>query len=395
MERMVKHPFFIVINLFIFKKICSRYFNVIYMPDDRLYQIALTMVQQVGPIQAKLLLQQFGSGKAVFEASKKELCSVENMSAAKADSIKTFNEFAKAENEVVFLDRYRIKTLSILDAAYPQRLLNCYDAPSLLFYKGSQDLNSSRMVSIIGTRNNTDYGRQLTEKLITDLKDQNVVIISGLAFGIDAIAHKTALKNEIPTIGVLAHGLDNIYPGQHQSLAKEMVGNGGLLTECFRNTKPDRHNFPRRNRIVAGMTDATIVIETAIKGGSMITAKLAFNYNRDVFAFPGRVNDAKSAGNHYLIQQNMAYLLTDAGFLLKTLGWQKRQVSKQTQRELFVELTENEKTIVNMLQQKENVHIDEICLNSGLSSSSVAAAILQLEMQNVIVGLPGKMFRLM
>lgn len=365
------------------------------MPDDRLFQIALTQVHQIGPIQSKLLLQHFKTAENVFKASKKELCTVENMTANKANSIKSFENFELAEKEINFLDKYKIKTLCITDTDYPQRLLNCYDAPALLFFKGNQNLNSPRMISIIGTRNNTDYGKQITEKLIADLKDQNVVIVSGLAYGIDAISHRAALQNQIPTVGVLAHGLDTIYPAQHLPLAKEMVENGGLLTECFRNTKPDKHNFPRRNRIVAGMTDATIVVETAIKGGSMITAKLAFNYNRDVFAFSGRINDTKSAGCNYLIQQNMAYLLTDSSYLLKTMGWQARKTSKQIQRKLFVDLSEHEKIIVNMLQQKESLHVDEIYLNSGLSSSQVAASLLQLELQNVITGLPGKMYRLL
>ncbi len=364
------------------------------MPDDRLFQIALTQVPNIGPIQSKLLLQQFATAEKVFQASAKALAAVENMTANKVKAIKSFKDFQGPENEVLFLDKYKIKTLCITDPEYPQRLLNCYDAPTLLFYKGNQDLNASRIISIIGTRNNSDYGKMMTEKLVSELKDQNVVIVSGLAFGIDAISHKAALQNGIPTVGVLAHGLDTIYPGQHLSLAKEMVENGGLLTECFRHTKPDKHNFPRRNRIVAGMTDATIVIETAIKGGSMITAKLAFNYNRDVFAFPGKTNDTKSAGCNYLIQQNMAYLLSDAAYLLTTLGWQKRKPGNKSQGELFVDLSENEQVIVKMLEQRESLHVDEIYLKSGLSSSSIASSILQLELQNIITGLPGKIYRL-
>ena len=192
-------------------------------------------------------------------------------------------------------------------------MLNCYDSPTLLYYKGEADLNGDKIVAIIGTRNHTDYGKQITEQLVEELTEQNVVVVSGLAYGIDAIAHKAAVKNNLPTVGVLAHGLDQVYPPQHTGLAKEMLkAGGGLLTEFRSKSKPDKHNFPTRNRVVAGMSDATIVIETGIKGGSMITAELANNYNKDVFAFPGKVTDTKSAGCNYLIKNNKAILLTDA-----------------------------------------------------------------------------------
>ena len=206
------------------------------------------------------------------------------------------------------IEKFKIQPLFIADKNYPQRLLRCYDAPTLLYYRGNADLNATKIISIIGTRNNTDYGKQVTEKLVTDLQEQNILIVSGLAFGIDAIAHKAALNNGLPTIGVLAHGLDSIYPSQHKCLAKDMLQQGGLLTEFRKETKPDKHNFPRRNRIVAGMADATIVVETAIKGGSIITAELAHNYNRDVFAIPGKITDSKSAGCNYLVK-NVVYIL--------------------------------------------------------------------------------------
>jgi DNA processing protein len=263
-----------------------------------------------------------------------------------------------------------------------------------LYYRGNADLNHAKIISIIGTRNNTDYGKQVTEKLVADLAEENVLILSGLAFGIDAIAHKSALQYNLPTVGVLAHGLDTIYPSHHKSLAKEMLQAGGLLTEFTKNTKPDKHNFPRRNRIVAGMADATIVVETAVKGGSMITAELALNYNRDVFAFPGKTTDSKSAGCNYLIKQKHAVLLTDAQQLIETLGWQKKKAKPKSQKELFIELSADERTIIDILREKETIHIDELFLKSGLSSSSIAASMLSLELQNVIISLPGKMYKL-
>ncbi|MGI8950684.1 MAG: DNA-processing protein DprA [Chitinophagaceae bacterium] len=362
--------------------------------NDLLYQIALTLIPNVGTIQSKILVEHFGNAENIFKAKKKELSTVENIGEVRAKNIKSFGNFKKAEEEIAFIEKYKIQCLFITNKDYPQRLLHCYDAPTLLFYRGKADLNAAKIISIIGTRNNTDYGKQITEKLIEELQDQNVLIISGLAFGIDAIAHKAALQNSLQTIAVLAHGLDTIYPSQHKTLAKEILLNGGLLTEFTKNTKPDKHNFPRRNRIVAGMADATIVIETAIKGGSMITAELANNYNKDVFAFPGKTTDSKSAGCNYLIKNNKAALLTDAQNLIEMMNWENKKTKSKVQKELFIDLSDEEKIIVDILKEKETIHIDELFLKSGLHSSSVAGAILNLELQNVVTSLPGKIYKL-
>jgi len=365
------------------------------MINDLLYQVALTLIPNIGCVQAKTLIEHYGNAEAVFKAKKKELSSIENIGLIRAANIKTFEDFSDAENEIKFIEKYKIQPLFITDKSYPQRLLNCYDPPALLYYRGNADLNTSKIISIIGTRNNTDYGKQVTEKLVSELKDMNVLIVSGLAFGIDAIAHKSALQNELETVAVLAHGLHTIYPQQHKTLAKEITQQGGLLTEFRNGEKPDKHNFPKRNRIVAGMADATVVIETAVKGGSMITAELANNYNRDVFAVPGKITDPKSAGCNYLIQNNKAVLFTDAKELMESLGWQSKKINKQQQRELFIELSDDEKIIIHILKEKDVTHIDEINIRSNLSSSSVAAAILNLELQNVIAGLPGKMYKML
>jgi DNA processing protein len=364
------------------------------MPNDLLYRIALTLIPNIGCVHAKTLLEHFQDAESIFKASVKKLSLVENIGEVKAKAIKSFNDFSQAEEEIEFIEKYKIQPLFITDYGYPKRLLNCYDPPTLLYYRGNADLNSSKIISIIGTRNNTDYGKQVTEKLIADLAEQNISIVSGLAFGIDAIAHKAALQNSLPTIGVLAHGLDTIYPQQHKALAKEMLMHGGLLTEMRNKTKPDKHNFPKRNRIVAGMADATIVVETALKGGSMITAQLANNYNRDVFAFPGKITDNKSAGCNYLIKQNYAALLTEAEQLVDSLGWQQKKIKPKPQRELFIELSTDEKIIVDILKEKDSIHLDELFLNSGLSSSAIAASILNLELQNIVLSLPGKMYKL-
>lgn len=365
------------------------------MNTDLLYQIALTLVPNIGPVQAKILLQHYEPAE-IFKAKRSDLEKIEGIGSIRANNIKDFDDYKTAEEEISFVDKYRIKLLFIADATYPKRLLNCYDSPTVLYYKGEADLNASKIIAVIGTRNHTDYGKQITEKLITDLAELNVVVISGLAYGIDGIAHKASLKNNLSTIGVLAHGLDQVYPPQHAGLAKDMIRqNGGLLTEFRSNTNPDKHNFPTRNRIVAGMSDATIVIETGIKGGSMITAELANGYNKDVFAFPGKVTDSKSGGCNFLIKNNKAVLLTDAQQLVDVLGWENKPKSgARNQKQLFIELNKEEKIIVDILKEKEAVPIDEINLRSGLSSSVVAAAILSLELQNAVVSLPGKLYRL-
>lgn len=367
------------------------------MTNDLLHQLALTLVPNIGCVQAKILIEHFGDAGSVFKAKENKLKNIEGIGEVRAQSIKSFSDFSKAEEEIRFIEKYKIKTLFLTDENYPRRLLNVYDSPTLLFYKGTADLNTSKIVAVVGTRNHTDYAKHVTDKLIKDLTSQNVLVISGMAFGVDAIAHKAAVKNNLPTVAVLAHGLDEIYPREHSSLAKDLVKHGGgLLTEFKSKTKPDKHNFPIRNRIVAGMSDAVIVVETGIKGGSMITAELANGYNKDVFAIPGKITDVKSSGCNFLIKNNKAILLTDANELIEMMGWEERsrKPGVRSQREIFIELTKDEKTIVDILKEKDSVHIDELNLRSGLSSSAVAAAILNLELQNVILSLPGKLYKL-
>jgi DNA processing protein len=366
------------------------------MTDELYYRIALTMIPELGPVCAKLLVENFGDARAVFKARKKEIGMVAGIGELRAKYLKDWNGFAEVEKEIAFLHKYGIRPLFITDREYPQRLLHCYDPPTLLYYRGNTDLNTVRIISIIGTRNHTEYGRMIAEQLIMGMAPFQVIIVSGLAFGIDAIAHRTALQQGLSTIGVLAHGMDTLYPAQHKALAKEMIQQGGLLTEFRKSEKPDKHNFPKRNRIVAGMSDATIVIETAVKGGSMITAELAHNYNRDLFAVPGRISDPKSSGCLTLISQNKAVLLTNAEQLVETMGWEeKKKKPRNRQKEMFIELSPDEKIIVGLLQEKETMAVDELYFRSMLSSSSVAAAILNLELQNMISAMPGKIYRLL
>ncbi|MFT3981886.1 MAG: DNA-processing protein DprA [Ferruginibacter sp.] len=365
------------------------------MNNDLLYQVALSRVPHIGDVHAKALIHIFGDARSIFTAGKKQLESIEGIGSVRAAAIKKFAEFAACEEEIAFIEKHRISPLFITDKKYPRRLLNCYDSPPLLYYRGTADLNAAKIISIVGTRNHSAYGKNICEELIATISDKDVLVVSGLAFGIDTIAHKAALKNELQTVGVLAHGLDRIYPSQNKSLAAQMVAFGGLLTDFPKDSNPDRQNFPRRNRIVAGICDALIVIESSIRGGSLITAELANSYNKDVFALPGRTVDSKSEGCNYLIKNNKAVLITDMNDLLEYMRWNiapKPVVEKQ--KKLLLDLTPDEKIITGLLQQKENMQIDEIYLRSGLSSNAAASALLTLEMQQVIIALPGKMYRL-
>lgn len=365
------------------------------MNNDLLYQIALTLIPNIGDVHAKALINIYGDAQSIFKAKRKELDAIEGIGTVRAKSIKDFTDFSSSENEIKFIEKYKITPLFITDDNYPKRLLNCYDSPALLYYRGNADLNMSRIVSIVGTRNNSDYGKIVCEKFVEDLQSENVLIVSGLAFGIDTIAHKAALKNNLQTVAVLAHGLDRIYPLQNKTLAKQITEQGGLLTDFISNTNPDKQNFPKRNRIVAGLCDAVIVMESSKKGGSLITAELGNSYNKDVFAIPGRINDSKSEGCNYLIQNNKAALINSGDDFLEMMSWKpapKSSVKKQ--RELFIELSPDEKIVIDILQMQDSIQIDELYFKSCLSSSAVAAALLMLEMQNVVISQPGKIYKL-
>jgi DNA processing protein len=364
------------------------------MSQDLLYQIALTLVPNIGDVRAKALLEHFGDAEKIFKTSKSNLENIEGIGTIAANAIKNFSDFKICETEIAFIEKNKISPLFITDENYPKRLLNSYDSPTMLYYKGNADLNCSKIISVVGTRANSDYGKNICEKIIEDLAAENILVLSGLAFGIDSIAHRAALKNNLKTVGVMAHGLDKIYPAQNKTLAKEMLLQGGLLTDFMSGTNPDRQNFPRRNRIVAGLCDALIVIESSAKGGSLITAELANGYNKDVFAIPGRVNDSRSEGCNFLIKNNKALLITCADDLMQIMNWKTAPQKPKKQRELFIELTAEEKIIIEILQQQESIQIDELYFKSKLSSSAVAQALLMLEMQGIVASLPGKVFKL-
>jgi DNA processing protein len=365
------------------------------MHPDLPFLISLTQVPQVGSIQARILLQQFGSAEAIFRSSVQELEQVEGIGKIRAHSIKSFRDFHIAQKEISFLQRYGIRAISIQDADYPQRLLTACDAPALLFFKGNANLNARRIISIVGTRRNSEYGKIITEKIIRDLEFLDVTIVSGLAYGIDVIAHKSALRLNITTVAVLAHGLASIYPTEHSQLSKQMLNHGGLLTEYISSVKADRHHFPIRNRIVAGISDCTLVMETGVKGGSMITADLANGYHKEVFAFPGRATDFKSAGCNWLIRNNQATLLESAQDLIRLMGWEEKKPSvERKQGELFVELNEVEQRIMELLKERDQMHIDVINATTGFPGSRNAGALLDLEMKDLISSMPGRIYRL-
>lgn len=367
--------------------------------QQRLYEIALTFIPQIGDKNARALFNHFGSAKEILAATQKALLGIEGLGPARAKSIleaaKNGALLQRAEAELAFAQKHGIRILTQQDSDYPARLRTCEDAPFLLYVKGEAKLNADRLVAVIGTRKPSDYGVQLTEALVSGLQAAGVTIVSGLAHGVDAVAHRQSLTSGLPTVGVLAHGLDRMYPDKNRQLARDMVQQGGaLVTEFPHGTALHPDFFPVRNRIVAGMCDATVIVESDVKGGSMITAYLAHGYNREVAAFPGRVGDLRAAGCNLLIRRTVAALITNADDLLDTMGWNVQKGKKAVQNKLLLTFSEEEQKVVNALSQKEKVHSDDLLLISGIGASQLAATLLQLEMNGVVRSLPGKNYRL-
>ncbi len=368
--------------------------------NELLYQIALKQVKGVGDVTAKNLVAYCGSAGAVFKAKKEELLKIPQVGEYVAQFVLSHRNdieiFKRAEQEIKFIEDEAITPLFFTDARYPNKLKHCSDAPILLFYKGNADLNKEKIVAVIGTRNATEYGKQQTEKLMQGLATENILVISGLAYGIDICAHKAALQNKLDTIGVLAHGLDDLYPSVHTNIANKMVHQGGLLTEFLSQTNPDKENFPKRNRIVAGMSDAVIVVESKRTGGALITAEIAHTYNRDVFAFPGRAEEEHSAGCNMLIKRNKATLIEHAGDFLYAMGWEQTENKKikSTQFILPINLSEEETQIINLIKDSQPIHIDDICNKLQLTPGKTSGLLLQLEFGNLIKSLPGKLYTL-
>jgi DNA processing protein len=358
--------------------------------EEKKYQIGLGLIDGVGDVVGKKLLAHFGSAKSIFLANKKQLLAIEGIGKILVDSILNADVLKRAEKELHWIEKENINHLFYADKDYPNRLKQCDDAPLNLFYKGAIDWNTDKFISIVGTRKATSFGKKFTEKIVKDLLPYNPVIVSGLAYGIDIAAHKAALKYGLKTIAVFAHGLDRVYPSTHAKYAKEVINNGCVLTEFLSGTNSDRQNFVKRNRVVAGLSDATIVIESANKGGSLITADIANSYNREVFAVPGNPAELNSKGCNYLIKTQQAILLEDASDIIKGMNWDVE--GKVLQQQLFVDLSDNEQKIINELANK-SLHIDELVERLGWNFSKVANELLQAEFKGLIISLPGKMYK--
>ena len=364
------------------------------MDNQILYQIAITLIPGIGDISGKRFVSYCGGAEAVFKESRKSLKKIHGLREVTVDALCSPKDLLKrAEQEVEFIEKNGIKPLYYQNADYPRRLLQCDDSPMMLYYKGNANLNANRVVAIVGTRNVTDYGKECCTKLVNDLVDEQVLVISGLAYGVDTIAHRTSVKAGIPTVGVLGNGFQQIYPAANKKLASEMLRNGGLLTECMSGTQPDRENFPKRNRIIAGMADAVIVIESALKGGSLITADLANSYSRDVFAYPGRVMDLYSQGCNYLIRTNRAHLMEGVDELRYVMRWERDNTPEERQTTIFREFSEEENRIMASFGDKSTVSLDDLIVGTELPTTKLASLLLNLEFDGILKALPGKRYQ--
>jgi DNA processing protein len=346
----------------------------------------------VGDVLAKNLVSYCGSPEAVFKAPKAKLLKVPGIGKKIAESIYHHDVLERAKAEVEFIRKKKLRTFFFHEKLYPQRLTHCADSPVLLYGLGNFDPNPQRVIGIVGTRNATAYGRDMVKRIINDLTPFKPTIVSGLAYGIDIAAHKAALNAGIPTIGVLAHGLDRIYPGVHKDIARKMLKQGGLITEYPSETNPDAENFPQRNRIIAGLVDALIVVESDVRGGAVITADVAGSYDREVFAVPGRVGDAWSRGCNFLIQTNRAMIYTGVETLAENLRWEVKRKAPEKQRKLLLNLSEEQKRIMHVFDGMDSISGDDVVAKTGLSTTKVAALLLELEFEGVVKALPGNRF---
>lgn len=365
------------------------------LKDSLVYQIGLSLVPGIGTVLGKKLVKLCGSAERVFTDPGRCLGRFPRIREAIAAASARRDLFDRVDREMEFLERYTIRPLFFQDPDYPRRLRNCYDAPLMLYYKGCTPLNQTKIVGIVGTRNATDYGKAVTRELIGGLVRHEVLIVSGLAYGIDGCAHRSALESGLSTVGVLGHGLDMVYPWAHRPLAGRMVQSGGLLSEFMSQTRPDRNNFPKRNRIIAGLCDALVVVEAGSKGGALITADIANSYNRDVFAVPGRVTDPFSEGTNLLIRTNRASLIQKPEDIEYLMGWdEKVQPAGGLQRKIFPDLSPEEEVIVGIIREAGKAGIDDVCIRAGLPMSRVSASLLHLEFEGIVNCMPGKVYML-
>lgn len=361
------------------------------MRPDLIHFIRLSLIEGIGPVIAKKLIAHCGGVEEVFSASMKQLISIDGIGTNHAEKVRHSKTMEQAEEVLEALEKSEEKALTYLDKDYPRRLNACDDAPLILYVKGEVDLNVPFVLSIVGTRHATEYGKAMTEQFLEDLAPLKPLVVSGLAHGIDVTAHRAAMRYGCPTVGVLAHGLDMVYPAIHRKIARDMCRNGGLLSEFNHGTRPDKERFPMRNRIVAGMSDVTVVMESDVSGGSLITARMANDYARDVFALPGRLTDRFSKGTNDLISRDAAHLLQSAEEFMKMMGWELRRKEENVQTSLFVELDPREKNLMAAMS-KEPRSVDAISVESALPMSEVSALLLGLEFKGLVRALPGKRY---
>ncbi len=363
---------------------------------ELLHVLALLRIDGVGDVVAKKLINHCGSAENVFKAKLKQLKAIDGVGDVLIRNLKDKSVFEKAERELAYIEKENVNVLYFQEEKYPDRLKHCIDGPVLLFASGNIDFTNRRMISIVGTRQITSYGTEFCKKFIEDLAIFNPIIVSGFAYGVDIVAHQVAMEYNLQTIGVLAHGFNQIYPKSHKKYIAKMEENGGFLTEFWSSSNPDKENFVKRNRIVAGMSEATIVIESAEKGGSLITANMANDYNRDVFAVPGRTSDRYSQGCNDLIKTQRANLITSAADLVYCLNWelhsddQKKQ--KAIQKQLFVTLDFEEQKIYDYLQQNGKQSLDVVAIDCDFPIFKLSSVLLNMELKGIIRPLPGKLF---
>ena len=359
------------------------------------HKIALGLIPRIGDINARKLVSHFGSVEAIFHEPYRNLIKIPGIGSGIAKYISERTYLDTAEKEAEFVTKNNIRTYFYLDPDYPFRLRQCDDSPVVFFFKGNCNLDASKILSVVGTRNATPRGKELCEKIVEGLAvgHSDLIIVSGLAYGIDIASHKAALSNNLQTIGVLAHGFKTTYPAIHASTARAMVNKGGLVTDFLSDALPERNNFLKRNRIIAGLADATLVVESGIKGGALITADIANSYNRDVFAVPGRPDDQWSAGCNSLIRNNKAFLTECSDDIEYFLNWKPEKLRPVIQRTLFSELDDNEKVIYELLSKQGELTIDSICRTIDIPVYKLSSLLLQMEFKGLLKCSPGNLYR--
>ena len=364
--------------------------------QELVHRIALSMLKGIGPVNARNLVAYCGGVEPIFtdKKLKNTLEKVPGIGPKLITSITDKKVIPAAEKEVEYIRKHKLRALFYLDPEYPRRLKQAEDAPVIMFVSGRADLDAEHMVSIVGTRTPTEQGKRLCVELVEGLKECKATIVSGLAYGIDIVAHRTALKNDMPTIGCVAHGLDKLYPAEHAAIAKEMVKQGALVSELPSGSPFAPGNFPARNRVIAGLSDCTIVVESGPKGGSLITTDIASSYDREVFAYPGRPTDPRSEGCNKLIQQNKAALITNAKDVITMMEWLPKKKKAPVQAALFADLLPDEQTLVDIIKAQGSAHIDELCVKSKWAQGKVSGLLLNMEFNGVVRSLPGKVYQL-